>query len=246
MNAILIYIFLGILQGIFEWIPISSEGIIALISNFLIKNFNPIDIALFSHIGTFFVILIYFRKDWKEVLMFKNIELLKFLIISNIISLIIAFPIYNIIKDIFIGNGLLIITGFGLIFTSYFHKSRKKIELSLNKLSIISGFLQGLSIIPGFSRSGSTIFGLSLGKLSPSEILKLSYMMAAPSILASIIYLFLKNPILIEIWPTLISSFFIGMISLHFLIRISEKMNFYKFTLIFALLCFIGAIINFV
>ena len=74
MNAMLIYIFLEILQGILEWIPISSEGIIALISNFLIENVNPIDIALFSHIGTLFVILIYFRKDWKEVLMFKNIE----------------------------------------------------------------------------------------------------------------------------------------------------------------------------
>lgn len=242
----LIYIFLGILQGILEWIPISSEGIIALISNFLIENVNPIDIALFSHIGTLLVILIYFRKDWKEVLMFKNIELLKFLIISNIISLIVAFPIYNVIKDVFIGNSLLIITGFGLIFTSYFHKSKRKIELSLNEISIISGFLQGLSVIPGFSRSGSTIFGLSLGKLSPSEILKISYMMSTPAILASTIYLFLKNPILIESWPVIISSFFIGMISLHFLIRISKKMNFYKFTLIFALLCFIGAIINFI
>ncbi|MEM1574820.1 MAG: undecaprenyl-diphosphate phosphatase [Nitrososphaerota archaeon] len=242
----LIYIFLGILQGILEWIPISSEGIIALISNFLIENVNPIDIALFSHIGTLLVILIYFRKDWKEVLMFKNIELLKFLIISNIISLIVAFPIYNVIKDVVIGNSLLIITGFGLIFTSYFHKSKRKIELSLNEISIISGFLQGLSVIPGFSRSGSTIFGLSLGKLSPSEILKISYMMSAPAILASTIYLFLKNPILIESWPVIISSFFIGMISLHFLIRISKKMNFYKFTLIFALLCFIGAIINFI
>ncbi|MEM3062375.1 MAG: undecaprenyl-diphosphate phosphatase [Nitrososphaerota archaeon] len=242
----LIYIFLGILQGILEWIPISSEGIIALISNFLIENANPIDIALFSHIGTLLVILIYFRKDWKEVLIFKNIELLKFLIISNIISLIVAFPIYNVIKDIVIGNSLLIITGFGLIFTSYFHKSKRKIELSLNEISIISGFLQGLSVIPGFSRSGSTIFGLSLGKLSPSEILKISYMMSAPAILASTIYLFLKNPILIESWPVIISSFFIGMISLHFLIRISKKMNFYKFTLIFALLCFIGAIINFI
>ncbi|MEM2632680.1 MAG: undecaprenyl-diphosphate phosphatase, partial [Nitrososphaerota archaeon] len=211
----LIYIFLGILQGILEWIPISSEGIIALISNFLIENVNPIDIALFSHIGTLLVILIYFRKDWKEVLMFKNIELLKFLIISNIISLIVAFPIYNVIKDVFIGNSLLIITGFGLIFTSYFHKSKRKIELSLNEISIISGFLQGLSVIPGFSRSGSTIFGLSLGKLSPSEILKISYMMSAPAILASTIYLFLKNPILIESWPVIISSFFIGMISLH-------------------------------
>ncbi len=242
----LIYILLGILQGMFEWIPISSEGIIALISYFFIKEINPIDIALFSHTGTFFIILIYFRKDWKEVIILKNTKLLKFLIISNIISLIVAFPIYNIIKDVKMGSSLLIITGFGLLFTSYFHKSKRKIELSLNKLSIIAGFLQGLSIIPGFSRSGSTIFGLSLGKFSPSEILKISYMMSAPSILASTIYLFLKNPIMIESWPALISSFFIGIISLHFIINISKKMNFYKFTLIFALLCFIGAAINFI
>jgi len=70
--------------------------------------------------------------------------------------------------------------------------------------------------------------------------------MSVPAILFSTIYLFLKNPILIEGWPTIISSFITGMISLHFLIRISKKIDFYKFTLIFALLCFISAIINFI
>ena len=74
------YILLGIIQGTFEWLPISSEGVTALTTHFLIKTFNPVDLALFLHLGTFFAVLIYFRKDWKEILTFKNPKLFRFLI----------------------------------------------------------------------------------------------------------------------------------------------------------------------
>ena len=59
------YIVLGILQGIFEWLPISSEGIVALLSQFLQKG-NPVDVALFLHLGTLLVVLIYrkFRQEF--------------------------------------------------------------------------------------------------------------------------------------------------------------------------------------
>ena len=66
------YIILGIIQGFFEWLPISSEGAVAIASQFLIKGFHPLEIALFAHLGTFFAVLIYFRKEWLDVLTFKN------------------------------------------------------------------------------------------------------------------------------------------------------------------------------
>jgi len=241
-----VYTFLGILQGIFEWIPISSEGIVALASQFLMEEINPIDVALFLHLGTLFAVLIYFREDWKEVLTFKNIKLLRFLIISTIISLIIGFPLYKAIQNIVIGNTILIITGFGLLLTAYFHRKKLISEIGFGKLAVITGALQGLAVIPGLSRSGSTIFGLSLGKLNPSLILKISYMMSVPAILASSFYLFLKNPVLaFEGWPALIFSFLVGILTLHFLINLSKKINFFKFVLIFSSLCFLGAIIGF-
>ena len=240
------YIILGTLQGIFEWIPISSEGIIALSSEFLKKE-DPIAIALFLHLGTLLAVLIYFRKDWQEVLSLRNPELLRFLAIATTVSLIVGYLLYDLVKGVVAGNALLIMMGFGLLLTAYFQKKEKKLAISFNKLAVISGFLQGLAVIPGLSRSGSTIFGLSLGKNSPSEILKISYMMSAPVVLVSGVYLFLEDQTLLaESWPALIFSFLVGLCSLHFLIKLSSKINFFYFALFFGLFCLLGAALGFI
>lgn len=141
------YIFLGIIQGIFEWLPISSEGIVALSSQFLMKELNPIDIALFLHLGTVFTVLIYFWKDWKDVFLLKNSKLLRFLIISSLISLLIGYPFYSLVNSVVVGNSLLLVMGFGLLLTAYFHKTRRTFQIDFDKLAIITGCLQGLAVI---------------------------------------------------------------------------------------------------
>ena len=236
------YIVLGIIQGIFEWIPISSQGVVAIVSRFLIKEINPLETALFLHLGTLLAVLIYFRKDWIKVFTFKNIALFRFLIVSAAISGVVGFVLYGLIKNIAIGGSLLVITGFGLLLTAFFHKAKKMSGINFNKLAIIAGILQGLAVIPGLSRSGATIFGLGLGKLNPAEILKISYMMSAPAVLGMAGFLFFKNPVLIsECWPALIFSFLAGFLSLNILLKVAGKINFFKFALIFAFFCFLGA-----
>ena len=238
------YIILGILQGIFEWIPISSEGIIALTSSFLIQEVNPIDVAIFLHLGTFFSVLVYFRKDWKKIVLFKNPKLFKFLLITTIASLIVGYPLYRIVREVAIGSVLLFVMGIGLLLTAYFHSKKKTLGLGGNSLALSSGILQGLAVIPGLSRSGSTIFGLSLGNLEPRTILRISYLMSAPVVLISSIYLILQDPVLLEGWPALVVSFIVGLLSLSLLMKISQKINFSIFALIFALLCFVGGLIG--
>lgn len=235
-------IILGALQGIFEWLPVSSEGIISLLSKFFLLDFNPIEVALFLHLGTVLAVLVYFRKEWKEIVSLKDKELLRFLIISTIASLLIGYPLYNAITDFVVGSNLLILVGFGLLVTAFFHKKKISINISHDQSALLSGFLQGLSVIPGLSRSGSTIFGLSLGGYNPERILKTSYMMSLPVILGSSVYLFLNNPILVfKTWPALLSSFLVGLLSLDFLIKKSREMDFFKFVLVFSALCFLGA-----
>ena len=239
------YIFLGILQGLFEWIPISSEGIVALVSQFLIDGVNPVDIAIFLHLGTLFAVLVYFRKDWKEVITLRDKKLLRFLIISTLVSLIVGYPFYKIVKNTVIGSGILVVMGFGLLLTAFFHRTKQTFEVSSDKLALMAGFLQGLAVIPGLSRSGSTIFGLSLGEFTPPETLKISYMMSLPVILVSSIYLLLNNPAFIsDGWSSLIVSFLVGILSLKFLISFSQRLNFFQFALIFGLLCLLGAAIG--
>ncbi|MFH1841211.1 MAG: undecaprenyl-diphosphate phosphatase, partial [Candidatus Nealsonbacteria bacterium] len=115
------------------------------------------------------------------------------------------------------------------------------------KLALITGILQGLAVIPGLSRSGATIFGLSLGKFDPKEVLKVSYMMSAPVTLAGVGFIFFKNPSFVsDSWPALVLSFLIGIISLGFLMKLASKIDFFKFALFFAALCFLGAGIGFI
>jgi len=236
----------GIIQGIFEWLPISSEGIVALFSQYFFKEVNPLDFAIFLHLGIILAVLVYFSKDWLKVLTFQNKKLLRFLILTTIVSLIIGYPFYNFVQSAALGNFLLLITGLGLLATAYFHKSKKNFQLKGKWIAPLAGFLQGLAVIPGFSRSGATIFALSLGKLNPKQILKLSFMMSVPLVLASSIYLFIKDPVLVSnSWIAALFSFLTGLISLHFLLKIAAKVNFYKFSLIFALICLVGAAIGF-
>jgi len=241
------YLILGAIQGIFEWIPVSSEGVVALISQFLVRTVNPLEIALFLHLGTLLAVLIYFRQDWLEVVTLKNKPLFGFLFVATAISGVIGFFLYKLVENMAVGNSLLVLTGFGLLATAYFHKTQRTFNFSFKRLALLSGILQGLSVIPGLSRSGATIFGLSLGKLSPGEILKVSYMLSAPAVFFMVIYLFWQNPVLvIQAWPALASSFLIGILSLRVLLKVAYKINFFKFALIFAILCFLGAGVNFI
>ena len=242
----LAYLFLGILQGVFEWLPVSSEGIVALASQFLEIRVNPVDLALFLHLGTLGAVLVYFKKDWQKMISLKDKKLLRFLVISSLISLIISYPIYQLVRNTILGASLLLIMGFALLGTAFLNKKKKKLNLiSFEKLALVAGFFQGLAVIPGFSRSASTIFVLSLGELKPVEILKTSYMMSVPIVLASSTYLFLKNPVLIlESWPALMTSFLTGFLSLNFLINLAKKLDFFKFALFFSLACFLGVVVK--
>ncbi len=241
MSLLIEYIFLGVLQGLFEWLPVSSEGIVSLATNLLNLEVNPVDMGLFLHLGTVLAVFVYFSKDWKQVLLLRNKELFRFLVLSTLISLAIGYPIYKVIRNVSVGNSLLFLVGVGLLFTAYFHKKKKTWRIGEDKLAAVTGFLQGLSVIPGLSRSGSTIFGLSLGKSDNLEILKTSYMMSVPVGLASGLYVFLNNSgIGVSAWPSLVSSFVVGILSLKVLINVSQKIDFFWFVLIFSILCFIG------
>ncbi|MDD3170431.1 MAG: undecaprenyl-diphosphate phosphatase [Candidatus Pacebacteria bacterium] len=236
------YILLGALQGIFEWIPVSSEGVVALSSRFLAKDFNSVDLAIFLHLGTLLSLLVYFYKDWKDLILIKDKEFFKFFLIVTFVSGGLGYFVYRFSSAVILGSGLLFLTGVGLLLTSFLQK--KKMELKIGKAAsgVLVGLLQGLSALPGFSRSGSTIFGFSLTEKDPALILKQSYLVSGPIVLGSSLYLFLKNPALVsQGWIALVFSFLFGLLSLKVLLNWAKKIDFSLFTLIFGLLCLVGA-----
>lgn len=238
------YIILGILQGVFEWIPVSSQGIVALFSNYFVKDLNAIDVSIFLHLGTFLAVMIFFYKDWLEILTFKNKELFGFIFIATAISGILGFLLYDIAKEIVMGGGLLFLMGGGLLLTSYFQKKEINFRFDKKYAPWLVGLLQGFSAIPGVSRSGSTIFGLSLFEKDPLQILKVSYLLSAPLVFCSSAYLYFKDPTIINT-GSLVAFFFsfvFGVLTLKYLLKIVSKVNFSSFTLIFGILCLLGGI----
>lgn len=239
-------IIFGIIQGIFEWLPVSSEGILVFLSRFMEIKANPLDFALFLHLGTLFSVLVYFRRDWGELLKGKDKEFVLFLIVTTTVSLLVGFFFYQLIIDLVFGRVLLVIMAFGFFLTSFFHRFQTKIKVNNLVLALVTGFFQGLAVIPGISRSGSTMFVLSWAENNPSKILKKSYLLSVPVVLASSLYLYWKKPLFfIDGWLALVISFLFGILSLKTIFFLSKKMNFAWFTFVFGLFCLLGAIFLF-
>lgn len=241
------YIIAGILQGIFEWLPVSSEGVVALFTNFSMPQLNSVDFALFLHLGTALAVIIYFWKDILDLITFKDKKFSKFFIIVTLISGGIGFFVYKFASHIGGGAALLFLMGCGLWLTSWFQKKKIKIRMGENVSAITVGLLQAITPIPGLSRSGATIFGLSLFEDDPTKILKTSYLISIPVVLGADLYLYLKSPAMLSFnaFIGLLFSFIVGFITLKLLMGVSQKINFSKFTFIFGCLCFLGVIIYF-
>jgi len=209
------YIILAILQGLFEWLPISSSGQVMIISiNFFgIPPDQAFSLSIWMHLGTAFAVLIKLRKDYIQIVKsvipkrFKvdesDIKKRNWLIYATIGTAITAIPLYLLFKFVIIEgftatqgdvltlaiSGFLIVTGIVLLtFKGKFGKKTIKTvsDRELIKDSSISGLIQGIAILPGISRSGFTVSTILFEKYDQDQSLKLSFLMSVPVILASI------------------------------------------------------------
>jgi undecaprenyl-diphosphatase len=210
------YIFIAILQGLFEWLPISSSGQTMIITTnfFGISPENAFSLAIWLHLGTTMAVLVKFRKDFINMLktlihretVFDDVIIKKrnWIIWATIGTGITAIPVYILFKIIFIDfftafqgdmitlliSGLLIVTGIILIMTRKIFGNRKIAEISKKNVqndSFLSGLIQGFAILPGISRSGITIGAILIKKYDQDDALRLSFLMSVPVAIASII-----------------------------------------------------------
>jgi len=262
--TVLQYLILGIIQGITEWLPISSSGISALVMsnvygitdvNFILRS------LLFLHLGTFFAAFVYFFYDVKSLtksfFRYKKAKphtkkTIWFLLISTIITGIMGYITMKFLTDInleltgktitLVISALLLITGFIQL-----KPSRKgfKTEKDLKKKdSFILGALQGLSVLPGISRSGITVSTFLIRKFNDTTALRLSFLMSLPVILIGNIFLNIKN----FVFSTnaiigLVAAFFLGFFTIHLLMKLSKKINFAWFVIIFAIMMVLSVLI---
>lgn len=257
----------GIVQGITEWLPVSSEGILVLLKTKVFQSSDSLDLiikqVLFLHLGTFFAALIYFRQYvWSLTKTLFNYgsaqqskqQVLKFLLISTLISGVLGFFLLK--SFTYLGDmseaaakSITLIIGFLLLVTAvlqYRMPSRgyKSLGDVKNKDSILLGVMQGLAALPGLSRSGLTVSALLLRKFDRRPALELSFLMSLPIVLGGNIILNFKDLVLSGTnLVGLIFSFVFGILTIGLLLKIAKKVNFCYFVFIFGLLTIVSAFI---
>ncbi|MDP2928776.1 MAG: undecaprenyl-diphosphate phosphatase [Candidatus Omnitrophota bacterium] len=181
----------GIVQGVTEFFPMSSSGHLVLLHSVFGFRQSMLTFDVFLHFGTILSVLIFFRKEIVNMLR-KDKALLKFIIVGSIPTFIIGLLFKDVVENYFsmprtVGL-FLVITGIFLLLASLSAIYRKIIRRNrplgyLN--SIIIGFAQGISILPGISRSGSTIGAALMAGLGESDAVKFSFLLSVPAVLGA-------------------------------------------------------------
>ena len=211
-------VLMGIVQGLSEFLPVSSSAHLVFTSNFY-KVFKNIPIAeqateevffdIMLHLGTLIAVLIYFRKDVIEITkaLFKAIlkwdfsshlaKLGLYIIAGTVVTIILALPFNEVANHLVfhpaLVGGLLIVTGGVLFLSEYLSKKKSTTKEVGLKQALLIGLAQGLAVLPGFSRSGWTIAtGLFTG-LDRQTAARYSFLLSIPIILgASMVYPLVK------------------------------------------------------
>lgn len=267
-------IILAILQGLFEWLPISSEGQLVLLMHNLsnITLEEALSIAFFLHLGTAAVVLVRFREEYfsmgEEALNLikrtpqdiknENQNLLRLVILATTGTAITAVPIVLLIKDfwqneyseilnIFIG-GFLLLTG--VLLTRQKTTGARNFNFITEKEALVLGLVQGFASLPGISRSGVTITFLLYISLKSPEALRGSFIVSVPAVIGAVILdLLIGETFILDgflIFLAITITFIVGWLSMDLFLRFSRKFPFGRFCIALGLLIIVIGVISLV
>lgn len=249
---------LGVVQGLGEFLPVSSSGHLLLCRIFFgIQTDTPamkmLDILL--HVGTLLPVLIVFRKEWIDMILHpvRNRTLI-LLVVASLPTLAIylfakklfpqvnGFAVFD--NGWFLGVSFLITALFLLICDQVAAHNRKAGRKVGFLQAVVMGIFQGIGMIPGISRSGSTILGGVSTGLNKSVAARFSFMMSAPAIVASLLVegkdaIELGYAQSIELVPCvagIIAAALVGYLAIRFMLRIIAKVPLSWFALYLAIL----------
>ena len=235
-------VILAVIQGLTEWLPVSSSGHLVIAQNFLGLN-PPLIFDVMLHVGTLIVVLVMFRKDILNIL--KALAKREFhtdhgkfalyIVVGSIPIAIVGITFYDLItslfSNLFSAAVALMITGC-VLFISEKRLGNKKMKI-LDSLLI--GVAQAVALIPGISRSGMTISTGLLSKIDKTTAFKYSFLLSAPAILGATL---IESKELLtgtfDITPLLLGtlvSMMVGYVSLKLLqkIVINEKFHLFAY-----------------
>ena len=184
-------IILSLIQGITEFLPISSSSHLIILSEYLEFNNKNLEIDVSLHIGSFLAVVVFFRKDIFNFVQNKDL-FLKILIGSLPVMIVgyflVKFNFIDQIRNIKVIGWTTLIFGI-LLYLSDRSNIQKKINSNFTlKSAVLIGLLQILSLIPGVSRSGITITGARALKFNRYDSAKISFLLSIPTLAAVSIF----------------------------------------------------------
>jgi undecaprenyl-diphosphatase len=251
------YIIVALIQGLVEWLPISSEGQVVL----FLYNFTPVPtediiaLVVWLHLGTALAVIVRYPRVIFEILSLKDRKLFRLLLVATLSTAITAVPFYFFLKNSLApvhGELLNLSVGALLLVTAIvlYLPTRTGSELVVkdtereveDREAVTTGLVQGLAVLPGLSRSGVTISALLMQRIDKETAMKFSFLMSAPAIAAILLLEIITGSTLpsgVEALDLIIIEgivFATGLLSMEFLLRLARRISFWK-------LCYVLAVI---
>ncbi len=246
-KLILQAIFLGILQGVTEFLPISSSGHLVIAQHFCpeIARF-PVSLDVILHLGTLLALCVYFWKDLIEMLLHPRLGIP--VVVATFVTAGVVLPFKKIVESFFSSPQLaclmLFVTG-TLLFIATKKKGNDREQVRVLD-AVKTGLAQAIAVIPGISRSGTTIVAGILFGLKAETAARFSFLIAIPAILgAGVLELSdlhgFPLSLLLSYFLGFLASFFSGLWAIKWLLRLlSHTQNVLKY---FAYYCWLAGII---
>ena len=240
---------LGLLQGIFEWLPVSSQGVIVSVHSLVFNGevAEGIGYSLWLHIGTVPSVLVAFRKETAQIVgevlarPTRPSPLARFLLVSTVVSGVVGLPLVLFLTDLSesAGSAAMVIVGAALLLTGGLQivrpgqGARNRDDLEVRD-GLLAGVSQGLAVIPGLSRSGATVAALLWRGLDRREALVLSFLMSAPASVAAAAYVALTGEFAVtaEAIVGAAVAFLTGLLAIKLLVAVAERVNLAAFVII--------------
>ena len=246
-------IILALMQGLTEFLPVSSSGHLLLLEKLGIGE-EDVFFNVMLHVGTLLAVLVAMRKEWLSLARKPFQKTNGFLVLACVptvaLALLFKLAFPSLLTGRFLGFGFVLTAA--LLFVGENLKLNEKSTLSV-KTSILSGFLQGIAVLPGVSRSGATISSLTFLGVDKKAASTFSFLMSIPIILGSaIVEIFdvvkggfkLTSP-----WYCIaigiVLSFLSGLFAIKFFLKTIEKFSLLPFVIYTALLGIVVSVLPF-
>lgn len=266
---LLFAVLIGIVQGIVEWLPISSQGNVSIVVT-LVSDIDPavaVDLALFVQLGTILSASVYYREDitsalreapgWRLRAAYseRNADT-TFIVLASAATGVVGIPLYLTLREAVSGlaGGLFIaVIGALLIVTGLLQRATEAVELQLKETptlldTLLVGGLQGFTILPGISRSGTTVSVMLLRGYEGSASLRLSFLLSIPASLGAAILVVVTGGGLPGISPlvavvALATSALVGYVTIDALMRFVERVPFWLVCVALGALAVVGGLL---